>query len=266
MKKAWKWASFSLLLLLALAACQREAAPSPIPTPLASPTPSPAAEPTPVPTESPEADRTLPALFAENERWMVYLDDWVYTEVDGSVMDLSVYEKDGTLYQKLRSCSHYTGPHPWNYLNYDRIAPPVLLTDLNFDGMDDIRVDYETIRCGAYAAFLWDEEEERFIEEPTFSQIKRPYPMDGIVWGCCSSGASNTNFSAYSYSREAGYQLLRFLNVDTIYLSDGEYGVLYTEDRYENGELVDTVETEEDLTQSDFWKDYVEYTYQNIWG
>lgn len=266
MKKTWKWVLF-LLILLPLTACQEKGEPSPVLTPSTVPMPSPAEEITPAPTESLETERTLPALFAENERWMVYLDDWVTTKTDGSVMDLSVYGKDGTLYQKLRSCSHYTGPHPWDYLKYDgRIAPPVLLADLNFDGIDDIRVDYETIRCGAYAAFLWDEEGERFIEEPTFSQIKRPYPMDGIVWGCCSSGASNTNFSAYSYSREAGYQLLRFLNVDTIYLSDGEYGVLYTEDRYENGELVDTVETGEDLTQSDFWKDYVEYTYQNIWG
>lgn len=257
-----------LVLLLLLTSCHSPAEITPSPSPSPVPTPSAAI---PIPTESPESERTLPALFAENERWMVYLDDWATTKTDGSVMDLSVYEKDGTLYQKLRSLSDYTGPHPWWHLDFEaeygrKVDPPVLLTDLNFDGIDDIRVDYETIRCGAYAAFLWDEEEERFIEEPTFSQIKRPYPMDGIVWGCCSSGASNTNFSAYSYSREAGYQLLRFLNVDTIYLSDGEYGVLYTEDRYENGELVDTVETEEDLTQSDFWKDYVEYTYQNIWG
>ena len=76
MKKAWKWASFSLLLL-ALTACQREAAPSPVPTPSATPSPSPTAEPTLFPTESRETDRTLPALFAENERWMVYLADWV---------------------------------------------------------------------------------------------------------------------------------------------------------------------------------------------
>lgn len=181
-------------------------------------------------------------------------------------MDLSVYEKDGTLYQKLRSLSHYTGPHPWRYLDYERVEPPVLLTDLNFDGIDDIRVDYETIRCGAFAAFLWNEEEQRFIEEPTFSQIKRPYPMDDIIWGCCSTGASNTNFSAYTYTQEAGYQPLRHLSVDFIYSAEGEYQIIYTEYYYENGELTKTVETDEDLTKSNFWWDYVEYTNQNIWG
>lgn len=256
MKKAWKWASFSLLLL-ALTACQREAAPSPS----ASPTPSPAAEPTPVPTESPETDRTLPALFAENERWMVYLDDWVETEVDGSVMDLSVYEKDGALYQKLRSCSDYTPPHPWWHLDNEGIDPPVLLTDLNFDGIDDIRVDYETIRCGAYAAFLWDEEEGRFVEEPTFAKIKRPYPMDGMIFGRCSGGAAHLYYDAYSYSRESGYQLLRSLYLD----SSGGEQMLYIESRYENGELVDTFESLEDLRQNDFWKNYVEPSGFYIW-
>ena len=259
MKKAWKWASFSLLLL-ALTACQREAAPSPVPTPSATPSPSPTAEPTLFPTESPETDRTLPALFAENERWMVYLDDWVKTEADGSVMDLSICEKDGTLYQKLRSCSDHTSPHPWWHLDNEGIDPPVLLTDLNFDGVDDIRVDYETIRCGAYAAFLWDEEEGRFVEEPTFAEIKAPRLMDGMVFSRCSGGASHLYYDVYSYSREAGYQLLRSLHLD----SDGEQ-MLYIESRYENGVLVDTIESLEDLRQNDFWKNYVEPSGFYIW-
>ena len=252
MKKAWKWASFSLLLL-SLSACQGNAAP----TPSATSSPSPTAEPTLLPTKSPEADRTLPALFAENGRWMVYLDDWVKTEADGSVMDLSVYEKDGALYQKLRSCSDYTPPHPWWHLDNEGIDPPVLLTDLNFDGIDDIRVDYETIRCGAYAAFLWDEEEGRFVEEPTFAEIKAPRLIDGMVFSRCSGGASHLYYDVYSYSREAGYQSL---HLD----SDGEQ-MLYIESRYENGVLVDTIESLEDLRQNDFWKNYVEPSGFYIW-
>ncbi len=252
MKKAWKWAFFLCFFF----PCQGNAAP----TPSATSSPSPTAEPTLLPTESPEADRTLPALFAENGRWMVYLDDWVKTEADGSVMDLSICEKDGTLYQKLRSCSDHTGPHPWWHLDNEGIDLPVLLTDLNFDGVDDIRVDYETIRCGAYAAFLWDEEEGRFVEEPTFAEIKAPRLIDGMVFSRCSGGASHLYYDVYSYSREAGYQLLRSLHLD----SDGEQ-MLYIESRYENGVLVDTIESLEDLRQNDFWKNYVEPSGFYIW-
>ena len=252
MKKAWKWASFSLLLL----PCQGNAAP----TPSATYTPPPTAEPTRLPPQTPQADRTHPPLFAENGRWMVYLDDWVKTEADGSVMDLSICEKDGTLYQKLRSCSDHTGPHPWWHLDNEGIDPPVLLTDLNFDGVDDIRVDYETIRCGAYAAFLWDEEEGRFVEEPTFAEIKAPRLIDGMVFSRCSGGASHLYYDVYSYSREAGYQLLRSLHLD----SDGEQ-MLYIESRYENGVLVDTIESLEDLRQNHFGKNYVEPSGFYIW-
>lgn len=268
MKKTWKWVLFLLILLTA---CQETGEPSPVPTPPTVPMSSPAEEVTPAPTESLEPERTLPALFAENARWMVYLDDWVTTKTDGSVMDLSVYEKDGTLYQKLRSLSDYTGPHPWWHLDFEaeygrKVDPPVLLTDLNFDGIDDIRVDYETIRHGAFAAFLWNEEEQRFIEEPTYTKISAAHPMNGLVFGHGSSGASNTYYSAYSYDPEVGYQLIRFLNIEIIYLPDNEYQPLYTEWYYENGELTDTVETEEDLSQSDFWREYVEYCDEYVWG
>ena len=260
MKKEWFLLGLSLLLLTA---CQ----PAPEEIPTSSPTPT----ATPTPTPTPEQDRSLPALFAENEQWQVYLDDWVATKTDGSVMDLSVYEKDGTLYQKLRSISHSTGPHPWFHLEFEekygrKIDPPVLLTDLNFDGIDDIRVDYETIRHGAYAAFLWNEEEQRFIEEPTYTRISAAHPMDGLVFGLGSSGASKHHYYAYSYDPETGYQLVRILDVEIIDLPNNEYGTIYTEWYYQDGEIVDTIETEEDLSQSDFWRDYVDYCYQYVWG
>lgn len=247
-----------LILLLILTSCHSPAEVAPSPSP--SPVPTPSAV-IPTPSESPETDRTLPALFAENERWMVYLDDWAETEADGSVMDLSVYEKDETLYQKLRSCSDYTPPHPWWHLDNEGIDPPVLLTDLNFDGIDDIRVDYETRRCGAYAAFLWDEEEGRFVEEPTFAEIKRPYLMDGMIFGNCSSGAAFANYYAYSYSQDEGYQLLRSLHID---FSD-EDQIIYTECLYKDGKLIDTLETKENLRQNDFWKNYMDPTGGYLW-
>lgn len=259
MKKAWKWASFSLLLL-ALTACQREAAPSPS----ASPTPSPAVEPTPVPTESPETDRTLPALFAENGRWMVYLDDWVYTEADGSVMELSFHDRAGVCRQTLQTFSESIGPQQPGFAGpQSGTGTFATLTDLNFDGIEDLRLnDFQFY----YKAFLWDRDLQRFVEQPTFSSIPRPYPMDGLIFGCGSSGASNTYYSAYTYDYEAGYQLIRFLNIEIVSLPDNDYQPLYTEWYYENGELTDTVETEEDLSYSDFWQEYVEYCNQYVWG
>lgn len=48
------------------------------------------------------------------------------------------------------------------------------MEDLNFDGYDDVKVLYENFRNGAYDAFLYDPETERFYEEPTFIQITAP--------------------------------------------------------------------------------------------
>ena len=41
--------------------------------------------------------------------------------------------------------------------------------------------------------------------------------------------------------------------------------MLYIESRYENGVLVDTIESLEDLRQNDFWKNYVEPSGFYIW-
>ncbi|MCI8475070.1 MAG: hypothetical protein HFF07_07000 [Oscillospiraceae bacterium] len=99
------------------------------------------------------------------------------------------------------------------------------------------------------------------MEEPTFAEIKRPYLMDGMIFGNCSSGAAFANYYAYSYSRDEGYQLLRSLHID---FSD-EDQIIYTECLYKDGELINTLETKENLRQNDFWKNYMDPTGGYLW-
>lgn len=255
MKKAWKWASFSLLLL-ALTACQREAAPSPAPTPAAV---------IPTPSESPEPElRKLPALLCDNGQWSVYMDSWEWSGENhqNSVMGLSFHDRAGVCRQTLQTFLESIGPQQPGFAG-PQSGTFATLADLNFDGIEDLRLnDFQYY----YKAFLWNRNLQQFVEEPSFSSIPRPYPMDGLIFGCGSSGASNTYYSAYTYDPEVGYRLIRFLNIEIVPLPDNDYQPLYTERYYENGELTDTVETGEDLSQSGFWREYVEYCDEYVWG
>lgn len=244
-----------LLFPLLLTSCQREPEPSPRP----SPVPTPAAETTPEPEL-----RKLPALLCDNGQWSVYMDSWEWFDGNhqNSVMELSFHDRAGVCRQTLQTFYESMGPQQPGFVGAQS-GTFATLADLNFDGIEDLRLNDSQYY---YKAFLWDRRVQQFVEEPTFFSIPRPYPMDGLIFGCGSSGASNTYYSAYTYDPEAGYQLIRFLNIEIVSLPNNDYQPLYTEWYYENGELTDTVETGEDLSQSDFWREYVEYCDEYIWG
>lgn len=188
--------------------------------------------------------------------------EWSGESHQNSVMELSFHDRAGVCRQTLQTFTENTGPQQPGF------AGPLsgtfaTLTDLNFDGIEDLRLnDFQNF----YKAFLWDRNIQQFVEEPTFSSIRRPYPMDGLIFSCGSSGASNTYYGAYAYAPETGYQLVRFLSIDINCLPNHEDQAIYTEWYYQDGEIADTVETGENLSQSDFWRDYVDYCNEYVWG
>jgi len=208
--------------------------------------------------------RELPAPLCENDQWSVYMDSWAWADIEqhNSIMELSFYDREGLCCQTLQTAYESIGPLQPGYIGpqSDEFAT---LMDLNFDGVEDLRLVHH---YHYYKAFLWDQNTQQFVEEPTFSAIRRPYPMNGLIFGCGSSGASNTYYAAYSYNSDTGYQLAHFLSIDISYPSEEETQIIYTQSSYQNGEVIDTVETGEDLSQSDFWRDYVDYCNEYVWG
>lgn len=224
----------------------------------------------PQPSAGPPARHTLPSVFplriAEDTGWTVCLDGWDHTEVDGTVVSLTVYTASGEVYQKLWSPSE-TGfsicqvkeGYGWPA---DPRYPPLI--DLNFDGEVDIIVPFNRIRCEMFNAFLWDVERQRFVEEPTFREIRRPHPMDGYIFENCSGGAANTRYGAYRYSRETGFELVRSLNVDS---SPDEVGLFfYTDLSYEGGREIWRSETTHREEVSCFWDAYIAYCDELVFG
>lgn len=247
-----------LVLLLLLTSCHSPAEVTPSPSPSPDPTSS-AVETTPEPEL-----RKLPAILCDNGQWSVYMDSWEWTGENhqNSVMELSFHDRAGVCRQTLQTFSGSIGPQQPGFAG-PQSGSFATLTDLNFDGIEDLRLsDFQSY----YKAFLWDRNIQQFVEEPTFSSIPRPYPMDGLIFGCGSSGASGTDYSAWSYSPETGYHLVRSLWIDIIDFSGKEGQAIYTERYYEDGIPTDIIETEEDLSQSDFWRDYVEYCDKYVWG
>ena len=142
---------------------------------------------------------------AEPPEYSVALDGWEETEDGWTVFRLSVC-RDGRFLQTLEERTD-------SLLQYDgmeaRAARGELfsLEDLNFDGYDDVKVLYENFRNGAYDAFLYDPETERFYEEPTFIQITAPAVQAPYVFSMGASGAAYTYFYRYEYTRDKGYTL-----------------------------------------------------------
>lgn len=235
------------VFLFLLTACRSPVGETPFPTPSAAPVPSLSAEPapTPEPEPTPTPEPVFPFLAAENERWQVYVDHYERSGMD-ALLDFSVYDKEGNLFQSLS----ITSP----YLMYFQVGGLISFRDLNFDALPDLLVLYENIRNGAYDAFLWDEETGQFVEELSFTEITHPCYVNGeerLVFGCGSSSATSGGWSVHRYVPGEGYRKEYYLEVFS--LDDEQTPGLSVETRYENGEAVSSVESWDGEGLSDIW-------------
>ena len=248
MRRPWIFLSLSLLLLTACRPAAEETSP-PGPT-AAAPTAAPAPIPTAASTPTPEPEPAFPFLATENDQWQVYVDHYEQPGKN-ALLEFSVYGKDGTLFQSLSMTSPFLHSYCGALFQNSNLLS---FQDLNFDGHPDLLVLYENIRTGAYDAFLWDEEREQFVEEPSFTEITGPCFVNSeekLVFGCGSTSATSAYWSVHRYIPGKGYR--QEYDLEVFSLDDERFPGLSIETRYENGEAVSTVESWDGTGLSDIW-------------
>lgn len=159
-------------------------------------------------------EQGYPVLVASNESFDVYLDaaveleNAVYSDWDGEKqvedkgwirqLTFTVYDKNGNLLQEIEHNSPYLPYVPnWDESYY--------FEDVNFDGADDLLLQWCNINHPIWKAYLWKEEEGIFQEELSSVEVFGYYFIGEEYIDATSPEGSGYYVNRYLYDKSRGY-------------------------------------------------------------